>query len=133
MHNPFISGPEAIILDSSELVKTTRKELMNLKMADEINEVEIYNYIFSYLSDSQTSCQTVQNFVEFMMELFNNRFSKEAILQYGQLLLNLAHHLDIMLKEFKVYDPQGVCWYTFDHFLGNDIVLRRLTREEIEN
>lgn len=123
--------PTYLVLSVAHAVRAFRLGLAQLPIA---REVYIEHYLadaLSYLYDRDEVQQYIEHFQLSAREQLQERYSPEALRRFGELLADLCVALHLELRRACAWDVNGVLWFTFDRLIGDDVVLRRTTLDEV--
>lgn len=123
--------PDKIILGTADAILEFKKTLQSLSLADELDIADVVNYMFDYLVDEANASGNVLEFANSVSESFTNRYSENDLSTLLMALCTLGTVMHELLKNFRLYDEDKTCWYGYGELCGNDVVIRKITKEDL--
>lgn len=123
--------PAHVVLSVAHAVRAFRQGLLALPIE---REAYIEHYIsdaFSYMQDPDETQQYIEHFQLEARERLQDRYEPQVVQCFGELLALLCAAIHSELHRANAWDINGVLWFTFDRLIGDDIVLRRTTLDEV--
>ena len=130
---PAASDPVLIALDTNWLL---REFLLTIQRSPDLDAYfrnyaglelkEFLNNILQYTVDYSTARACVLEFAEEVKEIFVCEFNPSDIELLSQAALKLGLGVLDILIQARLYDHAGECWYTVDHLMGYDVVIRKI-------
>lgn len=122
--------PEHVVLDTAHAVAVFRQGLEQLPGLREPHIERLVSDVLDYLHDPDEVEQYIQDMQERNALRLLGHLDLEAVVRLNALLRELALALHAELRRAGAWDDTGVLWLMFDRLLGNEVVLRRITRAE---
>lgn len=123
---------DTVVLDTEELVRLWHDGLGDIgeEDPDDTFTIETINFVLEYIAEQETAKGALSEFITETLEMYGT-FSDEKQAAFKSILEAFC---------FGIYDRVvtadaylfGTLYATFNSFLGYDIVIRKLTKEEID-
>ena len=122
---------ENLVLDCEELVKHFRWDMNNLDI--EVLETfteEVIDFVLSYAADKDTAKGSIGEFISEAVALYSLH-QISTLESFKTVLETFCYGLYDKLIEVNAWDDENVLSAKFDRFFGDDIVLKRMTEDEL--
>lgn len=122
---------ERLILASEEIVKHFRWDMTNLdvEVLDTFTE-EVIDFVLDYAADRETARGSIGEFINEAVDLYSTH-QIATLERFKEALESFCYALHQLLLETDAWNDQNELSAKFDRFLGDDIVLRRMTEDEL--
>ena len=121
--------PTLIILGTSKRIDVLKYSLSRLSFSKELDVPEIAAAVFAYLTSVDDAYGNVLEFAEDLKESFADDQSERELQCFVTAVTNYGTAIIQILCDLGVY-WEGILWYNFDSFLGDDIIIRKISEED---
>jgi len=126
-------APKYVILDIAPAVNAFVNFSVTLPMSEDYSEHELVLMIFDYIQDHDTAYESMCEFVRDMQEMFIENYPIEAVRLFGNSLHTLGNAIINRLIVYGMYEKSGAMWYNAVELIDGDVVLKRVTEEDLIN
>lgn len=124
--------PDAIILGVGSHIVAFRKSVEVLPLWKEFDEDVMIQLIFEYICGVEYAKSNMLEFSSDAQEIFEDQHPEADIRQFQEALLVLSKEIVKHLLLVGAFQ-EGVFWYEFRGFCLNDLILGRITKEDLIN
>lgn len=132
MTNQNKQRPDMLILDVGSAIQDFRNTIGVFPMREEITDNHLIALIFEYIVGLDYAKSNILEMLETMREIFEGNQPADHIEEYCRALQILSKRIVQRLLELKAFED-GIFWYEFKTFCLNDVVLYRVTKEDLIN
>jgi hypothetical protein len=122
---------KTIILDMRVPVLMFEKIIYPMDVHGEELCKEIIRFVLDYICELDFAEFTVGEYVSELKTTYENHLSPSELDEFERAVTILTTAVKDQCISFGAYDADRTLRYRFDCFIGNDIVLRRMTEQEI--
>ena len=120
-----------LVLDSEEVVCHFRWDLnrLDVPLADTFTD-EVINFTLDYAADRETARGSIGEFINSAVDLYSLE-QLGSLDAFKQALETFCYALHQMLLDNDAWDDENGLYAKFERWLGDDIVLKRMTEDEL--
>jgi hypothetical protein len=124
--------PDHIILDVGSAVLDYRNRVKVLPLHADFDDHDIVGLIFDYICGIEYAKSNMLEFINDISEHSDGQYPQQDVDDFCRAILTLGNEIVIRLVHLRAFQ-EGVFWYDFQGFCLNDIVVKRVTKEELVN